>query len=257
MQSAIDASTFKVVEVPIEYEGLVNPEDYKFIVNSETSKIISCMTKDYKLVSNQEVIDKALPHIEKKGGELTECKIFGDGARTSWTFQFKEYPMDVHGDKMYPQINIRNSYDGTTTVGILGGVYRLVCSNGAIIGRIMKSHSERHSIWNTKISNGYIGNMVKDTIDNMESVFTKEFPLLFNTKVTDKVVVEALEKLPPQYNKDAVMYLLAHKPKTYWDLFNMFTWIYTHRANRNHETTHKLETEAYHYVRKMSKVARV
>ena len=52
------------------------------------------------------------------------------------------------------------------------------------------------------------------------------------------------------------MYLLAHKPKTYWDLFNMFTWIYTHRANRNHETTHKLETEAYHYVRKMSKVAR-
>ena len=66
MHQAIEASTFEVTEVPIKYEGLVNTEDYKFIVNTKTCEVISCMTKDYRLVSNQEVIDKSLPHIEKQ-----------------------------------------------------------------------------------------------------------------------------------------------------------------------------------------------
>ena len=74
MHQAIEASTFEVTEVPIKYEGLVNAEDYKFIVNTKTCKVISCMTKDYRLVSNQEVIDKSLPHIEKRGGVLPNVK---------------------------------------------------------------------------------------------------------------------------------------------------------------------------------------
>jgi len=251
MQQAIEASTFKVAEVPIQYEGLVNPEDYKFIVNTKTSEVISCMTKDYRLVSNQEVIEKSLPHIEKRGGTLTECKMFGNGARTSWTFQFKDHPVTIQNDILYPQLNIRNSYDGSAMVTVLGGVYRLVCSNGAIIGKIFESHSERHTVWNTNLGNGLIGDMVKKTIDSMENVFTKEFPILFNTKITDKDIVKVVEKLPAKYNEDAVNYILAHNPKTYWDLFNLCTWLLTHRANRDHETTHKLETEIYHFVRKM------
>ena len=118
----------------------------------------------------------------------------------------------------------------------------------------MEQHSEKHSIWNSKISNGHIGDMVESTINSMELVFKKEFPLLFNTKVTQEHIVKVLEKLiPSQYNEDAVNYLLTHKPNSYWDLFNLCTWIYTHRANRDHESTHKLETESYHYVKNLAK----
>jgi hypothetical protein len=252
MQNTLTASTFEVVEVPIKYEGLANAEDYKFIVNAKTCEVISCMTKDYRLVSNQEVMDKSLPHIEEKGGVLTECKTFGNGARTSWTFQFKEHPVTIQNEILYPQLNIRNSYDGTSVVAILGGVFRLICSNGAIIGKIFKSHSERHTMWNSHLSNGHISNMITNTIDSMDKVFTNEFPVLFNTKTKEKDVVKVIEKLPSQYTEDAVNYILTHKPNTYWDLFNLCTWILTHRANRSHETTHKLESEVYHFIKKMA-----
>jgi len=251
MQNQLQSSTFGVTEVPILMDGIVNSDDYKLIVRNDTSEVISCMTKDYRLVSNQEVIDKSLPHIEKRGGVLTECKTFGNGARASWTFQFKEHPVTVQDDILYPQLNIRNSYDGSSVVAILGGVYRLICENGAIIGKIFESHSEKHTVWNSHLSNGHIGNMIENTIDSMDKVFTNEFPILFNTETKEKDVVKVIEKLPSKYTEDTVNYILTHKPKTYWDLFNLCTWILTHRANRDHETTHKLESEIYHFIKKM------
>lgn len=251
-RSSYSESTFAVTETPVLIEGTVNSDDYKMIIRNDTSEVLSCMTKDYKLVTNEEVLDKSLPHIEERGGVLTEQKLFGNGSRTSWTFQFKEHPVTIGGEKLYPQLNIKNSYDGSSTVSILGGVFRLLCSNGAIIGQIFESHSERHSIWNTTLNNGHIGNMVKNTINSMDKVFKKEFPVLFNTQIKDhKDVVRAIEKLPSKYNEDAVNYLLTHKPKSYWDLFNLLTWVLTHRANRDHETTHRLESEVYHFIRKM------
>lgn len=256
IHETLRSSTFNVTEVPIAIEGIVNSDDYKFIVRNDTSEVVSCMTKDYKLVTNQEVVDKALPRIEEKGGELTEMRTFGNGARTYWTFQFKNSPVKIRGDVLFPQISIKNSYDGTSQVAVLGGVWREICANGAIIGKIFEKHSERHSVWNTNLNNGHITSLVDSTINNMDKVFNKEFPVLFNTRANQKDIVRVIEKLPQQYNEDVVNYLLAHKPKTYWDLFNLCTWILTHRANRSHETTHKLETEVYHTVRKMANIAK-
>ena len=93
--------------------------------------------------------------------------------------------------------------------------------------------------------------MIENTIDSMDKVFTNEFPILFNTETKEKDVVKVIEKLPSKYTEDTVNYILTHKPKTYWDLFNLCTWILTHRANRDHETTHKLESEIYHFIKKM------
>ena len=250
--TAYSDTTFGVTEVPLQVEGTVNSDDYKFIVRNDTSEVMSCMTKDYKLVTNQEVLDKSLPHIEKHGGVLTEQKVFGGGARTAWTFQFKTNPTTINGEKLYPQLNIRNSYDGSSTVSVLGGVYRVICLNGAIIGKIFKSHSEKHSVWNTALNNGHIGKLVENTISSMDKVFRNEFPVMFRTEIKNKKdIVNAIERLPSKYNEDAVNYLLTHKPTNYWDLFNLCTWVLTHRANRDHETTHKLEADVYHYIRKM------
>jgi len=252
----LNESTFPVIEVPavgIPKDGKeIDATGYKFIVKEDTNEILSCMSTDYKLVSNQEVIDKAMPSIEKEGGKLTECKTFGNGARTSWTFKFTEHPVEIYGDILHPQLNIRNSYDGTSTVSILGGVFRLVCANGAIIGQIFEQYSERHSIWNPGISNGKITDMVENTITSMETVFTNEFPRLFRTKIKEKDIVKTIERIPSQYNEDAVNYITSHNIKNYWDLFNLCTWIFTHRANRDYETTHKIESEIYPFIKSMA-----
>jgi spore coat protein CotF len=44
--------------------------------------------------------------------------------------------------------------------------------------------------------------------------------------------------------------MIANKPKTYWDLYNVATYINTHKMNRKYNTTHQLENKLYSSVKK-------
>ena len=256
----IEQSLFPVKEVPAIGIPLVGKgtktydnTGYKFIVREDTNDVLSCVSNEYQLVTNQEVMDKALPVIEKNNGTIDEVKTFSQGARTNWIFKFRKNPITIDGEKLYPQLNIKNSYDGSTHVNVLGGAFRLVCSNGLIVGRILGKKSSRHSIWNSKLQNGHIGNLVQETIGNMETVLNKEFPKLISSKVKQKDIVKILERFPTTQIEHLSSYLAANKPETYWDLINAATWILSHVSNRNHETTHKLESEMFQVIKKMAK----
>ena len=258
----IEQSLFAVKEVPAgftlsketnEISGyLPDNTGHKFIVREDNGDVLSCVTNDYKLVTNQEVMDKALPIIEKNKGTLDEVKTFSQGARTNWTFRFHKNPIKIDGENIYPQMNIKNSYDGSTQVNVLGGAFRLVCSNGLVVGRILGKKSERHSIWNPKLQNGHIGNIVQETIDQMETVLNNEFPKLISSKVRQKDIVNILQRFPTTQIEHLSNYLAANKTETYWDLFNAATWVLSHVSNRNHETTHKLESEMFQVIKKMA-----
>ena len=249
----IEESLFAVKEVPAIMGISTNNTGHKFIVREDNNDVISCVTNEYQLVTNQEVMDKALPIIEKNKGTVDEVKIFSQGARTNWIFKFRKNPITIDGEKLYPQLNIKNSYDGSTQVNILGGAFRLVCSNGLVVGRILGKKSARHSIWNPKLQNGHIGNLVQETIDNMETVLNIEFPKLISSKVKQKDIVKILQRFPTTQIEHMSNYLAANKPETYWDLFNAATWVLSHVSNRNHETTHKLESEMFQVIKKMAK----
>ena len=249
----IEQSLFAVKEVPAIMGISTNNTGHKFIVREDNNSVISCVTNEYKLVTNQEVMDKALPIIERNHGTIDEVKTFAQGARSSWIFKFRKNPITIEGEKLFPQLNIKNSYDGSTQVDVLGGAFRLVCSNGLVVGRMLGHTSARHSVWNSKLQNGHIGKIVEETIGNMETVLNNEFPKLMSSKVQQKDIVKVVEKFPTKLIEHIVNYLSANKPKTHWDLFNAATWVLSHVSNRNHETTHKLESEMYQAIKKMAK----
>ena len=179
----IEQSLFAVKEVPAIMGISTNNTGHKFIVREDNNSVLSCVTNEYKLVTNQEVMDKALPIIERNHGTIDEVKTFAQGARSSWVFKFRKNPITIQGEKLFPQLNIKNSYDASTQVDVLGGAFRLVCSNGLVIGRILGHKSARHSIWNSKLQNGHIGSLVEETIENMD-VLQPPRPNLQNTLVT-------------------------------------------------------------------------
>ena len=57
---------------------------HKFIVREDTNKVLSCMTNDYKVVTNKEIIDTAVPILKKHKAELKEAISLGGGERTVW-----------------------------------------------------------------------------------------------------------------------------------------------------------------------------
>ena len=235
---------FPVQEVPIEMEGIVNPESYKFIVRSDTSEIISCMTNEYKLVSNDSIIETANPILKDCNAKLTECKTFGNGARTMWTWTIPDVSVDVgNGDMVNPTITLKNSYDGSLQLHILAGAFRIVCSNGLVIGTTISNKMNKHSIHNVNLDK--LEESITDTINTVEDVFVNDFPILTETEIKPKYTKELIEMFPSFTMEALTQYLLTNKPKTFWDLLNAATWVATHNMKRNYETTHKLESKIY------------
>ena len=252
----INSTMFKVTEVPIEIDGVVNADDYKFIVREDTSEVVSCVTNKYKLVTNEEIINKSMPILEQYDAKLQECKTFANGARTQWTFNLPSNELTVvDNDIVNPQIIIKNSYDGSTQVSILGGIFRLVCSNGTVIGDIYGKHNSRHTIWNPSISNGWISNRLKKTCSAIDKHLTGDLSLLRDTKIVNKDIPKVIKQLPEKGVLEIVKYLSNDKPETYWDLLNAATFVFTHHLNRDNETTHNNEARVYNQVLNMAKRA--
>lgn len=107
----------------------------------------------YNVISTIDVVQK----MEKYGFEVTNVQ--AAGARTKQGYQKhmvrmkSEYKMTPG---LVPEVVINNSYDGTKALQIRVGFFRMVCSNGLIVGenlvpefRIM--HSNSH--WEDELNN--------------------------------------------------------------------------------------------------------
>jgi len=225
---------------------------HKFVIREDTGAVISCMTDEYKLVTNEEVVTQVMPVMESNSAVFKEAHIFGEGSRTSWTWYFPQIKVKVGVDDILnPEITIRNSYDGTTELSFTAGAYRLVCANGMIIGTIIDMKKNRHSIYNSNLFK--IGESIQDTVHKCKEVFVNDFELLMETKLDNKHVASVIKELPQQAVDPFVSYLGRSDMDNYWDLLNAFTWVTSHALNRNHESTHKLENRVYPLIRKMAR----
>ena len=128
----IEQTLFPVKEYPAYHEAgtwaksdeneNLNNTGYKFIVREDTGKVLSCMTNDYKLVNNKQIIDTATPILKQHKAELKEAVSLGDGQKTVWKWIIPDVKMKVAKDDfMNPEIIIKNSYDGSMQVHILSG----------------------------------------------------------------------------------------------------------------------------------------
>ena len=245
---------FPVKEIPVMYDvaGKDKAENagYKLIVRKDNDQILSCMTNEYKVVTNKQIMDKACPILKDQGAILKDIHSFGDGSRTKWTYRFPDIKVLVDkGDYVNPQININNSYDGTSEVSAMGGAYRILCENGLVIGYSLSKQGSRHIVWNKSED---IEKLITDVINKTRKVFDNDFPMLIEKEVKEKHVGKIIEMFPGYTMEAMVQYMLAHKPKNYWDLLNAATWTATHVMKRDSETTHKLENNIFDTVKRFA-----
>ena len=162
--SQLNDVMFPVIEIPANFTlnkettasqvlGYL-PENtgHKFIVREDNGKVLSCMTNDYKLVTNETVLKYASPIIEKSGGKVKEVKSLNNGAKSIMTWNFPKEKVNIgKNDDLTPEIIIKNSYDGTVGLNILAGAFRLICSNGLVIGIIAENYKNKHSVYNVAL----------------------------------------------------------------------------------------------------------
>ena len=243
-------SLFPVMEESIQVEGLKNSTDYKFIINAETSEVLSCMTDEYRLLTNEDVIKKAMPVLKDNGAVLTSVNMFNNGARTTYRYRFPKITVKIDKDELHPEVIIKNSYDGSTNIDALAGAFRLVCSNGAVIGVVIEKYKNKHIMSNIALEN--IEQVITETIEKTTILFKKEFPILHQTKIREDHLLDLIGLFPSTMSSFLTQKLIADRPKTFWDLFNVATYITTHNMERSNEATHKLEDNIYKIMRNLA-----
>lgn len=239
----LDSVTFPVKEKPALLAGI--DTGYKFIVREDTGEVLSCMTTNYKLVRNEEVLRAVDPVMHDNQAVLKEASVFGGGARTKISYRLPNISVDMgKGDLINPEIIIRNSYDGSMEASAMAGAFRLVCTNGMVIGYILDKGGYRHthgSGINEKVFAELVCNLIKQT----KSVFKGEFPLLIDTQVKQSDIKKLIKMFPYTALEPLTQKMISKPPKNYWDLLNAATWTTTHAMKRDVEATHNLEEKIY------------
>jgi hypothetical protein len=99
----------------------------------------------YKVIKTGDLV-KAF---QDQGYQVT--KINGAGVRKAELQGFQKHVirmrhpnMALTNDGLFPEIILKNSYNGTSCFEIMMGVFRLVCSNGLVVGRTYTTLKVRH-----------------------------------------------------------------------------------------------------------------
>jgi len=248
----INEAMFPVKEIPaigapsdtIFSGDEIHKTGYKFIVREDTGDVLSCMTDEYQLVTNEQLHLAADETLRKCGAVEREVKVLGGGKRTIMRYVIPNVKVKISKDDIVnPEIMFKNSYDGSWEVGVQAGAYRLVCANGMVIGVVLSNKSNKHSVYNPRISE--LPEIIAETVETTASIFKDDFALMLDTKVNQKHVKEIIEMVPTNVMEPFVQYLMSHKPSNYWDLINSATWVNTHHMNRNHNSTHQFESQIF------------
>ena len=229
---------FKVRLVPIKadlgYEYLRS--DYQAVVRTDTHQILGVHGADYKLVTNEEVFDafdRALHRsVLNLDGMTVRDELSHQGARSIRTYIFPAHGVKIArvGDVVDLRLQVINSYDGSCAFSTLLGGYRLICTNGMVIGKTFSQSYARHT---QGFNLSFILERLNQTID-VYCENTDQWQHWSRITVTNGEVENVL-KIFPQSNETLNERLLAlyHEERqslgpTLWALFNALTHFSTH-----------------------------
>jgi len=213
---------------------------HKAIVDVDTDEIISVVGKGYNLVQNSEIIPQYERAIARSNlntdGMERKIDYSHDGARTVVSYRFPAHRIAVkEGDEMDLMITVLNSYDGSWKFMSMVGAFRLLCTNGQIIGDSFSSYYGKHT---KSLDVDYAINKLEDSLEvylhNAE--LWKQYP---TSKITigqandvllalAKDNIKLMEELNSTYQK--YVFEMGHN---LWALFNTLTDWSTHSKVTN------------------------
>jgi len=234
----------EVVEQPVlwGYSRDLHPADrFKALVDADTGKLFSIVSQDYRVIRHEEAVEQveeALYQSNDFGDFQVETNFFNQGGRMRRTYRFPNVEMEIEPeDTVNPELHLFNSYDTSWPFTVLLGAFRLVCSNGLVIGKKFLHFRKRH------IQDlGQIG--LKDQVSTALSRFEmqtqqwKEWTermlttkahnqvmkaMQFGNKATEEIENRVAQEAGDCDDKGFPIISL-------WEFFNILTWYITHRA---------------------------
>lgn len=239
------ATVPKAIAVPVDYadqfntDCYLNAEGYRAIINPDTNDLFSILSTKYKIMQHTDVLTKVEECVAKHpeyGTPKRTIKTLSNGAKLQAKYVFPEIDVQINtGDVVHPEVEIRNGYDGIWSFGVLFGAFRLVCSNGLVIGDVVMQFKRKHfnpaqqflltdMLQNSFESFSNQTEMWKGWVDKVltpEQVTNNLETLAFNKKEMKELEVESEVATHATIMTPAI---------TQWVFFNILTQYITHRV---------------------------
>jgi hypothetical protein len=226
-------------------------DNHKAIVDLATGKVFSIVSQDYRLIRHEDAIEFIEEAIQKNlGAYVTNTSFYNDGGRMLHSFRFPGISVQIdRGDSVSLELHLFNSYDMTWPFIVLLGAFRLVCSNGLVIGKKYYQFRKRHIFHLADVgleadlcrSIGQFHLQAKEwrkwaEISMTMKVFDRVMRTMqFGARATEEIEERIwCENGNPQGNVPLV---------TLWAFYNVLTWYITHRVaslNRRVELENRL-----------------
>jgi len=133
-RQAVERTFFPVEK--IENTG----QDDCSIVNSNSGRVISNVSKRYTLIPNRRLVE---PIGNKLGWDkLTGLHVWGKNYQ--YTFNTGREIEISENDRVKERLLIGNSYDKTKSFSFMFGAFRMVCSNGMFTGQAIVAYKKIH-----------------------------------------------------------------------------------------------------------------
>lgn len=201
------------------------------IFSSDHQVLHGVVSSRYKVVDHGQVLIDSLASLERVIGQRPEIRItsLNSGGRMRASVKLPGIPkLEVGvGDLIDVTLDFINSYDGLQRFQTTLGAFRLVCSNGMMIGKRFGGFTARH-LPGTTIEAGMLDQRIKALIEQ-----AARLPMLWNMWSDDMVQYDEAEKLlTPHFSKKYLVTALDETrfPKSKWDLYNEMTFESSHRT---------------------------
>lgn len=124
----------------------ISVDDRQAIINPDTGEIFSITSPKYKLVTHQDVLANVEEVIDTESSLGNYSKgVWLDEGRMRTTYRFKEVDIAIgKGDVVNPTLEVFNSYDLSWRHTVYLGAFRVICTNGMVVGEKFMTFRKRH-----------------------------------------------------------------------------------------------------------------
>ena len=212
---------------------------YKALVNPDTEWTYGILSEKYQLIKHEDVIEmveKAIKKSPEYGHFERDITFLSGEAKMKASYVFPEITVPVgRGDLINPKIDVFNSYDGGWRFNLLFGAFRLVCSNGLVIGEKVLQYKVKHF---STFSEDHVKQLL---ISSMESFSdqTNIWKTWMDKLVPQEPYEKIMERLPfgkkqrEEIDKEVEISTGEstgqEKALTLWILFNILSQYVTHK----------------------------
>lgn len=201
--------------------------DYKAIVRSDTSELISIQKSSYQLVRNSDIINPLLAELNLLDTPwfIDKSHSYVDNKRMRIMVTYPQLVFHDGQSDICLSLFIENSADGTISVRSYVGGIRGRCSNGMVFGQILEKYYHKHT-------NGFCIDNLKQTIHSLYEkipVIKHRVEQLQNTRVTKELRQQIENKLGKKvYKYVEEQEREIKKSQNQWILYNLLTYYISH-----------------------------